>query len=637
MLLESGVQITATNKRIMGETMRSRHATTAILDNSNPRLASLPAVEPAIKSSGKIVLRFALAAILSGVPLYPDLYAAESEAQASTYLFNIPAQSLGDSLETVALALREKLLYSSELVDGKPAPALKGEFTTEQAVRRLLDGTDMDYTVADGLIVIRPKGTVSVMNALDVGAMVARPRFIRVADGEVGAPASSPPAAAAEVRSPELEEVVVTGSRLQAAGFTAPTPMTVVTAETIEERAPANLSDVLLEQPAIRISAGDSLRAGSGGNNPNPLPQFLIVAPDLRSLGANRTLVLLNGHRVVPATWDSQVDINIVPVGLVERIDVVTGGASAAYGSDAVSGVTNVILRNRMEGIKGGAQVGYTEYSGAMQYTANLSGGTSFMNDRLHVIAGIDYNKTEAITDVYGTQFGQDEIGNFTGANNNASAYRIVNNAPATVITTNVEPASTAVGGLYAAPSGQAYTFDANGNPVPFQRGTITGNGQLMIGSTSNYGHNLNNLTPLRIPQSRYAFMGRASYDLTDNMNVWLEFNNSQITAHPYKAGENYQSAAIGGNTPGIVIARTNPFVTPATAALLTSVGQTGTTFTIGRNNTELSFGGISGLVAQQESETRRFAAGLEGSFGNGWGYDAFVQVGRDHDPAGAQ
>src|SRR5258706_11193263 len=228
--------------------------------------------------------------------------------------------------------------------------------------------------------------------------------------------AAEPPAS----QDLQLEEVVVTGSRLQASGFNAPTPVTVVSAETIEQRAPANISDVLLEQPAMRISGGDTIRGG-GNANANPLPQGQIVAPDLRSLGANRTLVLMNGHRVVPSTWDSQVDINIVPVGLVDRIEVVTGGASAAYGADAVSGVTNILLRNNMQGIKAGAQMGVTEYSAAKQYTMNLSGGTSFMGGRLHVIGGVDANRTDAITDIYGTDFGKSEVGNFSGANNTAT------------------------------------------------------------------------------------------------------------------------------------------------------------------------------------------------------------------------
>jgi iron complex outermembrane receptor protein len=426
----------------------------------------------------------------------------------------------------------------------------------------------------------------------------------------------------------ELQEVTVTGSRLQSAGFNAPTPVTEVSAQTIEERAPANLSDVLLQQPALRIQNGDTSRQGGGNNstNANPLPQGQIVAPNLRNLGTNRTLVLLNGHRIVPAEWDGLVDINMIPVGLVDRIDIVTGGASAAYGADAVAGVTNIILRDKMQGIKFGGQMGVTQYGSGKQYTGNLSGGTSSLIDgRLHLIGGVDVNRTDAITNVYGKSWAQAEIGNFSGANNSLTSYRVVNNAPATVITTNVEPASTAPGGLWVAPNGTAYTFDANGNPVVFTRGTLSANNQLMIGSTSNYGHNLNDQVYLRDANSRFDFMGRASFDFTDRMNGYLEVNQSRNLSFPFLGGEFNQSSAISGNSPGIVVSRTNPYVTPALLALMGNAS----TINIGRIDTELSFGGISGNAARQDATVRRFAVGLTGHFAETWTYDLYAQRGR--------
>jgi outer membrane receptor for ferrienterochelin and colicin len=617
----------------------------------------------------RAVLLSTMGAITLGLPA-----ASQAESKANSFTLTIPAAPLGDALNEFAQQTGMQVLFSSQLVAQLRGPRVTGSHTAEEALGQLLVNTGLKFefvnprTITIVSVVSPPnpparldaaveevKSTEKIevedtpaenpkttgtnnTNAARGDNSVKHSSFFSRLAAFLGvcasASISSTACAQGAANEPlQLEEVVVTGSRLQSAGFNAPTPVTVINAETIEQRAPANMSDVLLEQPALRINSGDSLRIGIGGNNPNPLPQSFIVAPDLRSLGANRTLVLMNGHRVVPSTWDSQVDINIVPVGLVERVEVVTGGASAAYGSDAVSGVTNIILRKNMQGIKGGAQLGVTEYTGAKQYTFNLSGGTSLMNDRLHVMAGVDVNKSEAITDVYGKKYGQDEIGTFGPT----AAYRIANNAQANIITTNVEPASTAPGGLYCvgagnnpcATQGPAYTFDANGNPVAFSRGTISQNGQLMIGSTSNYGRNLNNLQPLRIPTSRYDFMGRVSYDITDDMNVYFEFNNSRNLTYPYKAGDNYQSGSIGGNTPGIVVARTNPFVTANTASLLTSVGHTGTTFTIGRNHTELSFGGISGLAARQDAETRRFAVGLEGSFGDNWNYDLFFQQGR--------
>ena len=424
-----------------------------------------------------------------------------------------------------------------------------------------------------------------------------------------------------------LEEVVVTGSRLQAAGFTAPTPVTVVGAEVIEQRAPMNVSDVLLEQPALQIANTSASRNGSGNNASNPLQQGFQATPNLRSLGALRTLTLINSKRSVVSSWGGSVDINLVPVGLVERIDTVTGGASAAYGSDAVAGVVNVILRNKMQGIKAGVQMGLTDYKQAKSYTYNLAGGTSFMDGRVHLIGGLDFNKTASLTDLSGKQFAQDEIGTVSPT----AAQRAAGNLPATLITTGVEPASTAPGGLFVAANGQAYTFDNNGNPVPFSRGTLyncagtsTTNCQFMTGSTSNAGHNLNNQAPLSLREQRTNAMGRVSFDLTDSVSTFAELYNSRYITYPYRAAELQQGQGFGATAPAITVAANNPFVTPATLALL----GTATTFTIGRNDTEFGFQGKSGNAARLDNETRRIVAGFEGSFGDGWKWDTYYQTG---------
>ena len=418
----------------------------------------------------------------------------------------------------------------------------------------------------------------------------------------------------------QLEEVVVTGSRLQVAGFQAPTPVTVVGAQTIEQRAPANVVDILVEQPAFRITNTDSTRAG--GVNPQNTQATL----DLRSMTAFRTLTLINGHRSVGTSWDNTVDSQIIPVGLVERIDVVTGGASAAYGSDAVAGVVNIMLRNNLQGVRATAQMGLTEYSAAKQYTFNLAGGTALMNGRLHVIGGIDYNKTDPITDVYGKQWARDEIGGFAAT----TTYRVANNLPQTFTTTGVEPANTAPGSLYVAANGTAYTFDASGNPVLFPRGAVSNNGTTMIGSTANYGYVGANQAYLRQPIARAAILGRASYDLTDNINAYIEVNNARSMLFPYVAGLFSQGPGAGTLTPAIVVGRTNTFVTPALTTVLNStLAANAPTFQIGRIHTEFGFNGVFGQDARQDYETRRFVTGLEGKFGDDWKWAAAFSTGR--------
>src|SRR5205085_8776650 len=130
-------------------------------------------------------------------------------------------------------------------------------------------------------------------------------------------------------------------------------------------------------------TAGGGTRAG--GQN------FL----NLRSLGNGRTLVLLDGRRFTPSGFDNLIDVNLFPQGLVQRVDVVTGGASAAYGSDAVSGVVNFILDTKFEGIKASAQAGISQYGDNFNYRVSVTGGMSFLDDRLHVVGSIlDYKST---------------------------------------------------------------------------------------------------------------------------------------------------------------------------------------------------------------------------------------------------
>src|SRR5688572_16861922 len=159
-------------------------------------------------------------------------------------------------------------------------------------------------------------------------------------------------------RDEAIEEVTVTGSRIQrASGFTAPTPVTVVGADRLEERAIANVGDLLNELPSFRASTNPATIQNTGGN-------IGARVLDLRGLTASRTLVLVDGKRFVASTSQGTIDVNLIPSVLIERADIVTGGASAAYGSDAVAGVVNFVLADDLEGIR-----------------ANTSYGASFKGD----------------------------------------------------------------------------------------------------------------------------------------------------------------------------------------------------------------------------------------------------------------
>src|ERR1700682_4922406 len=184
-------------------------------------------------------------------------------------------------------------------------------------------------------------------------------------------------ALAADTTAPspaQLEEVVVTGSRIPVpANITATSPITIVSSEEILLQGHTDISDVINQLPQNTIGAGADF-----GNTSSPLTStggFTTV--DLRGLGPQRTLVLLNGRRLGagdPSTSNQDVasDIDQIPVPLIERIDVVTGGASATYGSDAIAGVVNFILKKDFQGIQIDGQYGFSQHDQHNSYVNGL-------------------------------------------------------------------------------------------------------------------------------------------------------------------------------------------------------------------------------------------------------------------------
>jgi iron complex outermembrane receptor protein len=200
-------------------------------------------------------------------------------------------------------------------------------------------------------------------------------------------------AAAGAAQEPgTLEEITVTGSRITRDGMTTPTPVTAITAEDMQMMAPGQFIDSLDYLPPFFLNdapdTAASKSASAGAANVN-----------LRGLGANRTLVLLDGRRVVPSNRLGAVDINLFPEAMVERVEVVTGGASAVYGTDAVAGVVNFILKNNFEGFDVHTQAGATERRDGEHKEVSLAYGTA-IGDRGHfMVSGewYDAHKIETL------------------------------------------------------------------------------------------------------------------------------------------------------------------------------------------------------------------------------------------------
>ncbi|MDY6949312.1 MAG: TonB-dependent receptor plug domain-containing protein, partial [Pseudomonadota bacterium] len=186
----------------------------------------------------------------------------------------------------------------------------------------------------------------------------------------------------------EVTEVIVTGSRIRQNAFDAPTPTVAFSAEAIERSGATNLTDFLRTMPALTSSQDDLQNTGSQGYIGSTGLNLL----NLRNLGEERTLVLVNGRRhVAQLPETAAVDINTIPMDLIERVDIVTGGVSAVYGADAVSGVVNFVMKKNFEGLAGRVQYGGADAGGARDAYAALTAGMNFADGRGNISGSIQH------------------------------------------------------------------------------------------------------------------------------------------------------------------------------------------------------------------------------------------------------
>jgi iron complex outermembrane receptor protein len=182
-------------------------------------------------------------------------------------------------------------------------------------------------------------------------------------------------------------EVVVTGTLIRNPNLTSSSPVNVIGQEELTLRQSNVAEEVLRSLPGVVPSIGSSVNNGNGGSS------FV----DLRGLGPQRNLVLLNGSRLVPADFNGQVNLNVIPLALLERVDVLTGGATTTYGADAVSGVVNFITRKDFSGVELNASEQITERGDGNVFRADLTMGANLEDGRGNVTVSLGYQKAKPV------------------------------------------------------------------------------------------------------------------------------------------------------------------------------------------------------------------------------------------------
>jgi outer membrane receptor protein involved in Fe transport len=402
------------------------------------------------------------------------------------------------------------------------------------------------------------------------------------------------PAAAPEI---EVEQIVVTGSRIVRDGYEAPTPTTVLGVEELQRKAPVNIADQINQLPALAGSTRNITNNVSGGT-------IGVNSLNLRNLGATRTLVLLDGQRLPAATTAATIDVNVIPNSLVKRVDIVTGGASAAWGSDAVAGVVNFVLDKDFKGIKGDIQAGITTYGDDPTVRGSLAAGTRFADDRGHVMASVEYAYDDGIRRMPRKWYtGLKQVFN--------PAYTATNGQPQIIVRDNVGYSTLAPGSIVISGPLRGTYFGQGGTPLQLNYGSITSDPYTVGGDWQANDFSL--LTEDMLPQStRFNVFGRTSYAVTDNVEVFAQYS--------YNRAKVLTNGSPEYRTGGITIQRDNAFLPQAVRDRMLAANVT--SLTLGSWNEALR-----DVSVNNTRELARYTIGGNGNFaavGKDWSWDAF-------------
>jgi outer membrane receptor protein involved in Fe transport len=481
-------------------------------------------------------------------------------------------------------------------------------------------------------------------------------------------PAANPTGVADQEQGNRPGEVIVTGSRIARPTLESPVPVTTISSQDLLATGTINVGETLNQLPALRATF-------SQANSERFIGTSALSLLDLRGLGTSRTLVLVNGRRHVSSSpGDYLVDVNTIPDELIERVDIVTGGTSATYGSDAIAGVVNFVLKRDFEGLRVTGQGSETSRGDRGSYFGAITAGKNFAEGRGNIAVSLEYSKANPLLyterdDLTGAYSGRNQFnlsqstvgelaagdgkpdrtfysgvrngtigdgGLITAVCNPAVAAQLANLARCRASSQAASATSAGIG------LGQRYVFDSNGNlvlsnpSIDFRDLTTNFGAATPSSGSSNtvggLGSTLNNTGQLDPGLERYSANILAHFDISDAFRPFVEAKYVRIYSDQEGQPSFFQGSIPGFFGGGNEITCSNPFLNAQALATLQSIGRCATpTSTLSLSRFNVDFGGRGEF---HKRETYRAVAGVEGTFNGDWKYDLSANYGRftDHN-----
>ncbi|WP_254504129.1 TonB-dependent receptor plug domain-containing protein [Duganella vulcania] len=412
---------------------------------------------------------------------------------------------------------------------------------------------------------------------------------------------------AQEAAADSMQKVLVTGSRISSPGADSPSPLQILSSADIAASGATNLQDLLQKNPTMgapTLSRTNSNFVTSSAG---------VSTVNLRNLGDSRTLVLVNGRRFVSGVpGDTAVDLNTIPVDFIERVELLTGGASATYGSDAVAGVVNIILKRNFNGLMFDASTGRSSEGDDFKKKLALTFGTSSADGNSNVMGHFGYSKQGQVASRDRTRTAMDQISKLTKTGEASDAFIPVRGL-----------SGFAPQGHFFHDTGD-FTYDRNGNIIPWdQNGT---------GGGTPTGFNRSAYRLIAVPTERFLLATTGNLYINDKVSAFFEGNYASSKTRTNTEPFGLSSADIYKGSDGLVPAETmvngkavrNPLVPQYLYDRISDNDGDGLRdYSFMRRMSE-----VGSRTQTADRDTFRLATGLKGTVGD-WNYDTYIAYGK--------